>query len=100
MRQELENALTAARILPVQDLPRLLGDLEEVRATALARLTVPAPHTTANDELVGIDEASRRLGMSKTYLYHHSDTFAFTRHIGRRVLFSNDGIERYIRARR
>jgi hypothetical protein len=100
MRQELENALTAARILPVQDLPRLLGDLEEVRATALARLAVPAPHTTPNDVLVDVDEASRRLGMSKTYLYHHWHMFAFTRHIGRRVLFSSDGIDKYIRARR
>jgi predicted DNA-binding transcriptional regulator AlpA len=102
MRQDLEHALTAARILPVQELPRLLGDLEEVRVTALARLnTLNVGSSDANDELLDVNEASRRLGMSASYLYHNSAKFTFTRRIGPRALrFSSDGIEKYIRARR
>jgi hypothetical protein len=73
--------------------------LEEIKATALARLTVPVP-AAVNNELVGIEEASRRLSMSKSYLYRNSNRFAFTRHVGRRLLFSTGGIDQYIKTRR
>jgi len=39
MREELENALIAARNLPPEELPCFLGAVEEVRCTAMARLT-------------------------------------------------------------
>jgi hypothetical protein len=100
MRSELETALIAARTLPSEELPRLLGDLEEVRATALARLAAPALAHTGPDELIDVQEASRRLGISRDYLYHHHSSFDFTRHVGRRLLFSVDGIQAHIRGRR
>src|SRR5207245_10893080 len=71
MRPELESALTAARTLMPEELPRLLGDLEEVRATALARLSAPAPAQMKPDELLDVEEASHRLGVSTDYLYRH-----------------------------
>ena len=37
MRVELQPVLKAANDLPIEELPRLLGDLEEIRATATAR---------------------------------------------------------------
>jgi len=91
--------LNAARTLPMEELPRLIGDLEQIRVIALARLTVPASVSKA-DELVGIEEASRRLNISKSYLYRHSGQFPFARHIGRRLAFSTLGIDRYITERR
>ena len=98
MRRELESVLAAAQILPVEELPRLLGDLEEVRTTALARLTAP-PRQTEPDELLDIREASRRLGVSTDYLYRHHRKFPFTRRVGRKVLFSSLGIGQYLRQR-
>ena len=71
--------------------------------TALARLTanVDVSSSDANDELVDVNEASRRLGVSASYLYHNSAKFTFTRRIGPRALrFSSNGIEKYITARR
>jgi hypothetical protein len=99
IRQELELALVAAMTLPMEELPRLIGDLEQIRVIALARLTAPAPVSRA-DELVGIDEAARRLGISKHYLYRHAGKFQFSRHIGRKLVFSSLGIDRYIMSRR
>ena len=61
MRQELETALTAARELPAPELPRLLGELEEIRATALARLSSPAGLQVL-DELLDVEQAAARLG--------------------------------------
>jgi hypothetical protein len=43
MKQELEVVLHAARMLPTEELPRLLGDLRVIESVAQARLLAPAP---------------------------------------------------------
>lgn len=100
MRNELEIVLIAARELPAAELPRFLGELEEIRCTAMSRLTAPAPGIAPADELLGVEEAARRLGMSKDYLYRHHNILGFTRRMGKRLLFSSLGIERHIRQSR
>jgi predicted DNA-binding transcriptional regulator AlpA len=99
MRQELQTALNAARQTPREELPRLLGELEEIRFTAIARLTPAAPSIVGPDDLLDVDQAASRLGMSKDYLYRHHTQFPFARRVGRRsVRFSARGIEEYIKA--
>ena len=98
MRHELQVVLMAARQLPAGELPHLLGELEEIRATAMARLTSAAPvQPQQHDELLNAGEASQRLGISKDFLYRNHRDFPFTRRVGRRLLFSSLGIEKYIR---
>jgi hypothetical protein len=96
MRDELQFVLRYARELPPEELPKLLGEIEEVRCTAMARLTAPVQPSGA-DELLSVTEASRRLGVSKDYLYRHGSDFPFTRRIGRKLLFSSIGIDRQIK---
>jgi len=96
MKQELEFILTAARTLSPAELPRLLGDLREVEAVALSRLTAPSPPASFPDTLLNITEAAERLGMSAGYLYRHHADFPFTRRIGRSLLFSSAGIQTYL----
>jgi predicted DNA-binding transcriptional regulator AlpA len=100
MRDELQLVLMAAKELPPGDLPRLLGELEEIRATAMARLMAPAPQPQQHDELLDTAEAAKRLGISKDFLYRNHHDFSFTRRVGRRLLFSSLGIEKYIRQQR
>lgn len=85
--------IRVARELPADELPRFLGEIEEVRCTAMARLTTPASPqiSRSTDELLAIEEASR-LGVSKDYLYRHHSDFTFTRCVGRKLLFSMLGI--------
>ena len=98
MTDELQLLLLAAKELPVGDLPHLLGEIEEIRVTALARLTGPAyAQPQQHDELLDTAEASRRLGISRDFLYRNQRQFSFTRHVGRRLLFSALGIEKYIK---
>jgi predicted DNA-binding transcriptional regulator AlpA len=97
MRDDLKPVLAQARTVSPDELPRLLGDLEEVRATALARLAAPQPIQSQADELLDVPEASRRLGVSGDYLYRHHKDFPFTRHMGRKLLFSLRGIEKHIK---
>ena len=92
----IETILEQARSVPADSLPSFLGRLEEARVTALARLSAPAPSARPNDELLGIEAASTRLGVSKGYLYRHHNEFSFARRIGKRLLFSALGIESYI----
>lgn len=96
MRNELQLVLLAAKELPVGDLPGLLGELEEIRVTALARLTAPERVPQQADKLLDIGEAARRLGVSKDFLYRNQRDFHFSRRLGRRLLFSALGIDNYI----
>ena len=98
MRQELQSVLRVAREIPVDELPGLLGEIEEIRYTALARLTTPAYSSTSGpDQLLSIAEAACRLNVSQDYLYRHGKELPFTRRMGRRLLFSSSGIDRHIR---
>ena len=100
MIRELQSALDAARALPREQLPEFLGSLEQIRVTALARLSAPAPQQQAQpDELLDVAEAARRLGVSTQYLYRHHSRFPFIRRMGRALRFSAAGIEDYIRQR-
>jgi excisionase family DNA binding protein len=98
MRDALESVLALAKNLPREELPRLLGDLAEISATANARLTI-LPVEAVHDELVDIEETARRLGVSKDYLYRHQGKFPFARRIGRKLLFSSLGLEKFLARR-
>jgi predicted DNA-binding transcriptional regulator AlpA len=90
----LTPALEDARTLPADKLPRLLGDIEEVRTTALARLSAPAPAPAAPDELLTCAQAAERLQCSRDYLYKAD--LPFKRKLGRSLRFSSAGITAYL----
>src|SRR5690349_16120400 len=86
LRQELQFILRAVLEIPADELPGLLGEIEEVRYTALARLTTPnQSHSTEPDQLLSIAEAAQRLNVSQDYLYRHGKQLPFTRRMGRRL---------------
>jgi predicted DNA-binding transcriptional regulator AlpA len=99
MRNELQPVLMAVQELPAGELPRLLGELEEIRCTAMARLTAPAP-PAVDDTLLGVNEAAGRLGMSVGYLYRHHSEFPFSRRMGKSLRFSSAGIQTYVSGKR
>lgn len=95
LKSVLARCLEAGRSeLPLAELPDFLAELERIKALAWARLQAPiaAPH----DELLDISQASRRLGVSRSYLYRHQNKYAFVRRDGRKLLFSALGIDAYI----
>lgn len=97
MTPELQAVLNVARSLAPEELPRLLGELETVRAVAWSRLAPPAPaNSQTRDEWLDVDAAASRLHMSACYLYRHHHIFPFTRKVGRSLRFSASGIESYI----
>ena len=98
MRDELQSVLNSIRGLSLDELPELLGELEVIRATAVLRMAAPA-HVPQHDELIDINAASERTGMSVDWLYDNHTKLPFTRRNGRKLLFSSLGIDEYIRKR-
>lgn len=96
----VERLLQVARESTPEELPNLIGQLESVKAVAWARLTTPTPAAQEHDELLSVEVAAERLGVSKDYLYRHSREYPFTRRQGRKLLFSALGIEKHIRQQR
>jgi len=94
---ELQNQLDSFAELSVEQLPRLLGSLETIKAMVWLRLAAPSPIQAPADQLLDVAEAARRLGMSKDYIYGHAKQYPFTRRMGRKLCFSERGIEAYIR---
>ena len=98
MRDDAESLLTAAKEMPPELLPMLLGEIEVVRCTAMARLTAPAPAQASGlDELLDVEEAAQRLNVTVDHLYRHSDDYAFTRRIANKLRFSALGLDDWIR---
>jgi hypothetical protein len=96
----MDRLRSVARELPAGELPDFIGELEAAKATAWARLAAPSPAIQEHDELLEVDAAAQRLGVSKDYLYRHHADYAFTRRQGRKLLFSALGIDKHIRQQR
>ena len=90
--------------LPVDQIPRLLGELETVRARLWARLALPngngqAMHAAPGDRRLNVQQTAAKLGVTKDYLYRHADRLPFTIRIGRGLGFWEAGVERYLHQR-
>jgi predicted DNA-binding transcriptional regulator AlpA len=93
----LQEAEKVGADLSYDEIPDALGMLEQVRARLTFRAL--AGSRPAVDRLLPVAEAAELLGMAPDTLYRRSTSFPFTVRDGRRVRFSQLGIERYIRAR-
>ena len=91
--------------VPQADIPRLIGETEELRAQLWSRLQAPAPTATPNgnapDRLLTVVEATEILAVDKRWLYRNADSLPFTRRIGSRALrFSERGLRRWVETRK
>lgn len=97
MRRELQIVLEMVGEMEPAELPKLMGEIEEIRVTALARLSSPAQSNPLEDRYLSVDEAAAIWGMSKEYIYHHHKEFSFIRHEGRNLRVSSLGLQKHIR---
>jgi excisionase family DNA binding protein len=103
---DLSDALSVlphvARKVDPEDLPRLRSLLAEADSIALYRLvtheTTRAVRNDA-DQNLSIDEAAKRLGMSKSWVYKRRKSLPFAYKLGSRIVFSAHGLERWIEHR-
>ena len=91
----MEAATTTA--LP-EDLPRVVAELERLRAVAWMRLAVPQTVEPNVDRLLDAKEAASMLGVEVAALYKKRWPFRVEVSRGR-TRYSLHGIQRFIRAR-
>lgn len=82
-------------------IPALIAQLSAVQASMAARLVTAAQDddNEAENQLLTIEQAAARLGVSKDWLYRRTSKLQFVVRVGRHVRFSSSGIDRYIRNR-
>jgi len=98
MQAQLENL---ARTLPLEELPKFVGDLRTAEMVAVLRVSTPTPTATqGGDVLVDVAEAAQRLGQSTEWIYKHQKSLPFVRHLGRSIRCSVQGIDLFIRRTR
>jgi excisionase family DNA binding protein len=100
--EDLARDPAAVDNLPAEEVWGLLGQLEELRARLWRRNTTvngQPERPTHGDRLLTIEEAAAKLGCSKDSIYRSAATLPFTVREGRRLRFSEQGIESYIRQR-
>src|SRR5215469_7693642 len=74
-----------------EEIAHIRGELARLDTLLLCRAVDSkgqADDAVPGDQLLNIAEASHRLGVSPDYLYRHHKSLPFTRHIGRKLLFS------------
>jgi len=101
---DLLNHNTKVCELPLEVIPAMLGELEQLKAALWLRLSVPqngrGESSSSGDRLLDVEETARKLGMTKDYLYRNSNDLPFSVRVGKGQLrFSEAGIDRYIKNR-
>jgi predicted DNA-binding transcriptional regulator AlpA len=91
--------LESARNLTAEQLPSLLGQLELIKMTAIARLTSDGSPHEQTDRLLNSREAAELFGISEAFLYRNHAHYDFTIRLGRKLLFSHLGIQRFLQRR-
>ena len=84
--------------VPVEEIPRLRGELARLDSILLSRLIAGNERAPVEDRLLDAEEARQKLGVTKDWLYRHSHELPFTVPVGmKQVRFSSKGIEKWIR---
>jgi hypothetical protein len=78
----------------------LAADLEKALGSPIATEGAPVAAEAATVALVGVEEASRILGLSTSYLYRHRAELPFARKIGTRLLFDRAGMAAWSKEQR
>lgn len=101
---ELLESPERVSLLPPEVIPTLRAELAKLDSLLLMRLSFPetndhSENARDGDRLLTAKEAATKIGTAPDWLYRRSRTLPFTVRIGRKVLFSEAGIEKFIRQR-
>lgn len=89
------------RDMPTDKIPAVIAALAAKIGIASAKILAlrSTDNAATPDENLSAPEAARRLGVSPDYLYRNARKLPFTVRIGRRLLFSARGLDRWNRNR-
>jgi excisionase family DNA binding protein len=85
--------------LAPDDARALLAQVVALQVPLLVQALAGGRSASEPDELLTVDVAARRLGLSEDWLYRHAGRLPFTVRVGRQVRFSARRLEAYIASR-
>jgi excisionase family DNA binding protein len=85
--------------IPASQIPALLTQLSTLQTAMAARLIAEEKVAPQGDNLLTIEEAAARLGVSADWLYRRTRNLPFVVRVGRHVRCSASGLDRFIRSR-
>lgn len=94
---DLAQDLSKVEGLPCGQIPGLLTQLSALQTAMAMRLITGGQSNETSDTLLTVDEAATRLGVSTDWLYRRTNKLGFVVRVGRRVRFSSQGIDRYVK---
>jgi len=103
------DLLASVASVPLEAIPALLGNLEQLKAALWARLNEPRStqggvsggEADEGHSYLKPEEAARVLGVSVRWLYRHHRQLPFARKLSRKTLrFSESGLRRWQATRR
>lgn len=89
-----------AKASPAERPALILGLAARLATLAAAGMVQTAPQTQAADRNLDVHEAAARLGMSAAWLYRNGAEMPCCVRIGRRLLFSERGIDTFLARRK
>jgi hypothetical protein len=96
-RAELDPVLKLAQSLPAPQLAEFIGELENIRILALARILSPAA-SPSPDRLIDVAELAERLHVHSDFVYRHQSQYKeFARPQGTKSLWSSNGLDSYLK---
>jgi excisionase family DNA binding protein len=95
---DLAELLADPTAVPLEQIPAVLGELEQAKAALWARLTTPRSAAENGDRLLTLQEAAGLLGKSPAWLRRKAagGVFPCARQIGRSWRFPATELERYV----
>ena len=90
MRRELEQLAGVS----ADQIPEVLGELEQLKATLTQRLLVPVEQ---RDRLLTAEEVAKRLGASTQFVYTHTAELGGCRLSERMLRFRQSDVDRFVR---
>ena len=97
---DLVSHPTKVKDLPLEAVPNLRGELARLDTLLQMRVAMAQSNGRKSgqdgDQLLSAKITAARLGVCVDYVYKHTDEFPFAVNEGRRVLFSERGLEQYL----
>ena len=95
----LVNDPSGIEAVPASQIPALLARLSSLQTAIAARLMVTGEKTVETDNMLTIEQAAERLGVSADWIYRRSKKLPFIVRLGRNVRCSARELDRFLRNR-
>jgi predicted DNA-binding transcriptional regulator AlpA len=86
--------------VPHSEIPALVGELEQAKATLLARLVEPESREPEEDFLLTAAQVAEKLQVERNWVYRHKDKLGAMALSRKKLRFPSSGVEAYLRRRK